>query len=310
MTEPKAPEATSFLDRIPSLGPAQRAIESIVIAVVTSTGLYLIGSVYVEAYYGRMSIEATSLDLAPPYIALQAAHVVQSLIEYPLTLLGFWVIYRWLVSKSDLLHRWYDRFHNRFGRLFLLIVNLAIVSPLLLAAFRASFDQGMFFASTLVGEVSELMTTFGLLLLVYVIWLSVSPRSTIFIQIRQRRLFPIALLFALYLLDALVATANDAALDAEVTMLGLAESSIEVSFTLAPGVNDTLPETPLVLITARNGKYYVVERQEYPPSRRPVAFMIPFDSVDMARTQRVNEANPQLVDFFMDDELLGTPEGP
>ena len=70
-----------MLDRIPSFGPAQRVIESLVIAVVTSTGLFLVGSVYIEAYYSRMSIDATSLDLAPPYIALQAAHVVQSLIE-------------------------------------------------------------------------------------------------------------------------------------------------------------------------------------------------------------------------------------
>src|SRR5215208_6157947 len=50
------------------LGPAQRFIEAAAIAVVTSTGLYLVGSVYTDAYYGRMSIEVTSLDLSPPYI--------------------------------------------------------------------------------------------------------------------------------------------------------------------------------------------------------------------------------------------------
>lgn len=296
-----------MLHRLPSLGPAQRAIESIVIAVVTSTGLFLVGSVYIESYYSRMSIDATSLDLAPPYIALQAAHVVQSLIEYPLTLLGIWVLYRLLASRFDRLHLWYDRFYNRFGRLFLLVVNLAIVSPLLLAAFRAGFDQGIYYASTLTGEVAELMTTFGSLLFVYVLWLSFGPRSMILLEVRQRKVVPIALLFALYLLDALVATARGAALDAEVMMAGAAETSLEVEFTLAPGVNDTLPQTPLIFIAARNGNYYVVERQETPPGRQPVAYVIPFDSVDMARTQRVNPANVQFVDFFNEAEMFGTP---
>ncbi len=306
MTEPEARPA-AFLDRIPGFGAAQRAIESIVIAVVTSTGLYLVGSVYVESYFGRMSIEATSLDLSPPYIALQAAHVVQSLIEYPLTLLGFWVIYRLLASRIDSLHRWYDRFHSRFGRLFLLIVNLAVVSPLLSAALRATIDQGMYFPSTLIGEVGELMTTFGTLLLIYVIWLSVGPRSLILTQIRQHKLVPIVLLFVLYLLDALVATADGAAVDAEATMTGAAESSIEITFTLSPGVEATLPETPLILAIARGGNYYVVERQPAPPSRRPLSYIVPFDSVELARTQRVNPAGPRIEDFILEDDLFGTP---
>ena len=55
-----------------------------VIAVGASTGLYLVGSVYTGSYYGRMSMEGTALDLTPPFIALQAAHVVESLLQYPL----------------------------------------------------------------------------------------------------------------------------------------------------------------------------------------------------------------------------------
>ena len=62
----------------PVFGAAQRVIESAVIAVATSTGLYLVGSVYTDAYFGRMSIEVTSLDLSPPFIALQSAHVLES----------------------------------------------------------------------------------------------------------------------------------------------------------------------------------------------------------------------------------------
>ena len=58
----------------PVFGAAQRVVESAVIAVATSTGLYLVGSVYTDAYYGRMSIEVTSLDLSPPFIALQSEY--------------------------------------------------------------------------------------------------------------------------------------------------------------------------------------------------------------------------------------------
>jgi hypothetical protein len=55
----------------------------------------------------------------------------------------------------------------------------------------------------------------------------------------------------------------------------------------------------------------VVERQESPPSRRPVAYVVPFDVVDSARTQRVNEADPaleDLVDEFMNE--IATPTAP
>jgi hypothetical protein len=292
-------------------GAAQRVVESAVIAVATSTGLYLVGSVYADAYYGRMSIEVTSLDLSPPFIALQSAHVLESLLEYPIALLFFYLLYRLLTSRIPRLRSWYDRARQRFGRLFLLIINLVIVSPLLVAAVRAGIDAGISSTSSVLSEVTGLMGTLGLLLLFYVIWLSFGPRQVILDQIRERKLIPILLLSVLYLLDALIATANGAAVDAELLMSGESDSSIEVVFTMATGVRDTLPSSGLLLVTARNGNYYVVERQGSPPSRRPVAYVVPFDVVDSARTQRVNEADPgleDLVDEIMDE--LATPTAP
>ena len=136
-------------EAIPVFGAAQRVIESAIIAVATSAGLYLIGSVYAEAYYSRLSIEVTSLDLAPAFIALQAAHVLESLLEYPLALLFFYLLYRLLTSRIARLRSWYDWTRQRFGRLFLLIVNLVIVSPLVIAAFQAGIDVGLTGASCL-----------------------------------------------------------------------------------------------------------------------------------------------------------------
>src|ERR671913_2091977 len=137
VTERDAPADTDDVipDRAsPVFGTAQRVIESAVIAVATSTGLYIVGSVYTDAYYGRMSIEVTSLDLSPPFIALQSAHVLESLLEYPLALLFFYLLYRVLTSRIPRLRSWYDRVKQRLGRLFLLIVNLLIVSPLVVAS--------------------------------------------------------------------------------------------------------------------------------------------------------------------------------
>jgi hypothetical protein len=293
-------------------GTAQRLIESAVIAVATSTGLYLVGSVYTDAYFSRMSIEVTSLDLSPPFIALQSVHVLESLLEYPSALLFFYLLYRLLTSRIPRLRSWYDRVKQRFGRLFLLIVNLAIVSPLMTAAVRAGIDAEMAGASTVRSDVASLMAGLGSLLFFYVIWLSFGPRDVIISQIRQRKLVPIVLLAALYLLDALIATANGAERDAELLLTGEAESSIEVIFTMTEGVRDTLPDTGLLLVTARNGNYYVVERQPIPPGRRPVAYVVPFDSVDSARMQRVNEADVELPEMLMDEIMreMGTPIAP
>jgi hypothetical protein len=309
-------DAADAADRTPQepiqvLGPAQRFIEAAAIAVVTSTGLYLVGSVYTDAYYGRMSIEVTSLDLSPPFITLQAAHALESLLEYPLALIFFYLLYRLLTSRIPRLRSWYDRARQRFGRLFLLIVNLVIVSPLVAATIQAGIDAGISSTSSVLSEITSLMGSVGSLLVFYVIWLSLGPRQVIISQIRERKLIPIVLLFALYLLDALISTANGAAADAERLLTGEADSSIEVVFTMSRGVRDTLPSSGLLLVTARNGNYYVVERQPFPPSGRPVAYVVPFDAVDSARTQRVNDADlaiDDLVDEIMDE--FATPTAP
>jgi hypothetical protein len=313
-TEREAPAdaADDAPERVaPVFGAAQRVIESAVIAVATSTGLYLVGSVYTDAYFGRISIEVTSLDLAPPFIALQSAHVLESLLEYPIALLFFYLVYRVLTSRIPRLRSWYDRARQRLGRLFLLIVNLLIVSPLVIAAVQASFDAGLTGASSVLGDVAGLMGTFGSLLFFYVIWLSFGPRQTIIAQIQERKIVPIVLLAAMYLLDALIATANGAAVDAELLMSGEADSSIEVAFTMKDGVRDTLP-SGLILVTARNGNYYVVEHQDTPPSRRPVAYVVPFDAVDSARTQRVNDADPALDQILINEIMneFATPTAP
>ena len=49
----------------PTLETARRIAESVIIAALSSAGLYLVGSVYTDAYYGRLAIEVTSLELAP-----------------------------------------------------------------------------------------------------------------------------------------------------------------------------------------------------------------------------------------------------
>ena len=126
------------------------------------------------------------------------------------------------------------------------------------------------------------------------VWLSLGPRLTLFSQVRQRKLIPIALLFAVYLLDALMATAHGAALDAELLMLGESDSSIEVEFSMVEGVDAEFPATGLILVTARNGNFYVVERQDFPPSGAPTAYVIPFDVVDVARTRRLTAADLQV----------------
>jgi hypothetical protein len=303
--EPEAPPVERPITAIPAYGATRRVIESAIIAVATSATLYLVGSVYTEAYYGRMSIDVTSLDLAPPFIALQATHVVTSLLQYPTTLLIVFGIYRMLSSQMPRLRSWYDRVYQRLGRLLLLVVNVLIVSPLLVAAIRAGSDLGMLYNSSVLSEVATLLETFGFLLLVYVIWLSFGPRLVILSQIREHKPIPIALIFIVYLLDSLIATAHGAALDAELLMTGQSDTSIEIAFTTADGVRGTLPQSGLLLVTARGGNYYVVEQQSFPPSVRPIAYVVPFDSVDVARLQRLNAA-----DVASEDEFLFGEDGP
>jgi hypothetical protein len=297
---PVPPETTSLLagslPAVPGFGAAQRLVESVLLAAITSTGLYLVGSVYIDAYFGRMSMDATSLDLAPPYVALQAMHVLPSLLEYPITLGILVGIYRLLRPRLERAHDAYDWMRRRMGRVFLFLINLVVVSPLLLATIRSMMDPLTMMSASVVGEVTELMRVFGGLLFFYVIWLSFSARRDVLGELRHRRWMPIVLLGMLYLLDALIASAHGAAQDAELLMSGYSASSMAITFDDPTGELDDLAQKELLLVITRNGMFYVVERQPYPASAQPVAYMIPGDQIVKARVQRVVPATQELVE--------------
>jgi hypothetical protein len=297
---PVPPETTSLLagslPAVPGFGAAQRLVESVLLAAITSTGLYLVGSVYIDAYFGRMSMDATSLDLAPPYVALQAMHVLPSLLEYPIALGILVGIYRLLRRRLERAHDAYDWMRRRMGRVFLFLINLVVVSPLLLATIRSMMDPLTMMSASVVGEVTELMQVFGGLLFFYVIWLSFSARRDVLGELRHRRWMPIVLLGMLYLLDALIASAHGAAQDAELLMSGYSASSMAITFDDPTGELDDLAQKELLLVITRNGMFYVVERQPYPASAQPVAYMIPGDQIVKARVQRVVPATQELVE--------------
>ncbi len=295
---PRPPESISLLAEslpaVPGIGAAQRLVESVLLAAATSTGLYLVGSVYVDAYFGRMSIDATSLDLAPPYVALQAMHVLPSLLEYPLALGILAGLYRLLGRRLERVQDVYHWMRSRLGRIFLLVINLIVVSPLLLSTINSIIDPLNMMSASVVSEVSELMQVFGGLLLIYVLWLSFGARRDILSELRRHRWVPIVLLGMLYLLDALIASAHGAAQDAETLMTGYSASSLAITFDDPSGELDDLAQKELLLVITRNGMFYVVERQPYPASSQPVAYMIPGDQIVNARVQRVVPATQEL----------------
>src|SRR3954468_9711923 len=114
----------------PALESARRIAESVIIALVSSAGLYLVGTVYTDAYYGRLAIEVASLDLPPPYVALQSVHALWGLLDYPLMLLLVYVLYRIIASPSRRLGQWLARARERFPRLVPVLANLIVVAPL------------------------------------------------------------------------------------------------------------------------------------------------------------------------------------
>ncbi len=304
--EERAEAATVSSETVAAM---RRLVESVVIAVATSTGLYLVGSVYTDAYYGRMSIEATALDLPPIYIGLQSMHVLQALLGYPTTLLVFYVLARLLASQVRWLRVRYDRARRRFERAVLLVTNLVVVLPLVLDAMRGVGQQSMLSNSTISG-VNVLLSNVLVVLVGYVIWLSFGPRALIFTQIRERKIIPIVLVLLAYLLNALITTADSGAAAAEVFMLGAADSALTVEFTMRDELPEALSTSDLLLVTVRGGNYYVVERQSYPPDGRPNSYIVPSASVEFAHVRRLNEAGVHLVDFLDPverRELLGEP---
>lgn len=299
MSEPPLPpESISLLAEslpdVPGIGAAQRLVESVLLAAATSTGLYLVGSVYTDTYFGRMSIDATSLDLSPPYVALQSMHVLPTLLDYPITLGMLFGLYRLLGRRLTRVHAAYDWLRRRAGRAFLFLINLIVVSPLLVATIRSMLDPLNMMSASVVSEVNDLMQVFGGILLVYVLWLSFGARRDILSEIRRRRWVPIVLLGVLYLLDSLISTAHGAAQDAELLMSGFSSSSLTITFNDPSGELADLEQKDLLLVIVRGGIYYVVERQPYPASTQPVAYMIPGDQVANARVQRVVPATQEL----------------
>jgi hypothetical protein len=286
---------------------ARRIIEPVVIAVATSTGVYLVGSVYTDAYYGRMSIDAAALDLTPPFIALQAVHVLQSLVVYPVLLLVLYLLYRAVTARLPQVRSWSGQQLQRFGRPALLVVNGLTVFPLILAAASAGANPALIQTTSALSEVASLMQVAGLALAVYVVWVSLGPRKLLLAEFQQRRVLPIVLVFVLYLLGSLVQTADRARANAEQLMTGASDASVAVSFTMTTGVA-TLPSTDLLLVAIRNGHYFVVERQPDPPSRTPSAYAIPIRAVDAVHMERVIPAAPSSEGIVI--ELFPTTPAP
>ena len=211
----------------PTLETARRIAESVIIAVISSAGFFLVGSVYTDAYYGRLSIEVTSLDLAPPYVALQSIHALWGLLEYPLVLLLVYVLYRTLASPARRMGPWFAQARQRLPRLLPVLANLVVVAPLLLDALISFRERELPHRSVLT-EVTSVLGYAGLALLGYVVWLGWSQRRFLVHEIRARKLVPIALVFLAYLLSALVTTGVVAELAAVELLTGDAGVALQV----------------------------------------------------------------------------------
>ncbi len=272
-----------------AVSSARRLMESFFIAILGSTGLYLVGSVYTDAYYSRMSIEVNALNLPTTYVAVQASHVLQALLGYPTSLLIFWGMYRVLSGRTRWLHSAYRWVRGRAERTVLLITNLVVISPLVIDATRA-ITRGAVPSATTVAEVSNLLGTTVTLLFIYAIWLSFGPRLTFFAELRRRRPIPIVLLLLAYLSGALIATADAGSEAAKIFLQGQSENSLAVEFTMRPDRDPLETDADLLLVSFSNGNYFVVERQPDPPARRPVSYMVPLASIDFASVRRVNDA--------------------
>lgn len=275
----------------PSLAAGRRLIESLVVAVVTSTGVYLVGSVYTEAYYGRMSIDANALDWPTTYVALQAVHALQSLLVYPVVVLLLYLLDRFVTARLPRPRSWLVRQIDRFGSLAILVINGLVVLPLIVAAVAAGSNPALIQTTSALSEVVSLMQVTGLALLVYVVWLSLERRAFLVAELRRRQIVPLVLVIAVYLLGALVNTANRARYNAERLMTGASDASLAVTFVMADDM-PPLPSANLILVAMRNGHHFVVERQPDPPSRAPRSYAVPFRAVDSVEMERVNLAPP------------------
>lgn len=311
---PAPPSATATnppqapLTSRPVLDTVRRVGESIIIAAFTSAGFYLVGSVYTEAFYSRLSIEVTSLDLAPPYIALQSTHALQGLLSYPTMLLLGFMLYRSLAAPGRILHETLMAAMRRAPRLVHVLGNLLVITPLIIEIGINSLYEQELEPDSVLAEAISVLGNASMVLLLYAIWLGWSQRQFLVTQIRARRVIPIILLGGVFLLNAMVSTATVATLAAEQLLTGTADDSMGVDFTLHPGVTDILTGRDLILVSARNGSYYVVERQPEPPSGTPRSFMIPMASVQIAEVQRLHDANRTILDTVMEEATQAAGE--
>ena len=180
---------------------------------------------------------------------------------------------------------------RRFPRLLSILANVVVVAPLLLDALASFREQELPHRSVLT-EVHSVFGHAGLVLLGYVVWLGWSQRRFLVNEVRSRKLTPIALVFLAYLLSALATTGVVAELAAVELLTGASEASLRVEFVTKPDVLPELAGKELILVTTRNGAYYVVEREPSPPSQQPTSYVVPLTAVEAARVRR-----------FSDDEI-------
>jgi hypothetical protein len=287
--ETTVPSTAAPAETSPTLVAARRIGESVLIAAFASTGLYLVGTVYTDAYYGRLSIETTSLDLAPAYIALQSVHALSGLLQYPSILLIYALLLR-LVRSSERARDWLERARRRAPRLLPVLANLAVVGPLLIVDLWLLVSLPDPALGSALNEVWDLLVIAGPALLIYAVWIGWSQRALMVSRIRAHAFVPIVLVAIVYVLTVLVQSAVTATVAAELLLTGMSDNAMLVAFT--PKSSQTAPpaERELILVTKRSGAFYVVERQPFPPSERPTAYVISMSSVDRAETRRVNDA--------------------
>lgn len=266
----------------PSLEPVRRVAESVVIAAISSVALYLVGFVYVDAYYGRLSLEILSPDLPSPYVALQSIHALWGLLNYPLTLLIAIVMYHVIADPARRPGQWLEAARKRFPRLLPALTNVLVVAPLILKA-GASWQSRELPHRSVLAEITSVLGYVGVILLAYALWLGWSRHRYLVPEIQARRAVPIVLVFAAYLLSALVYTGEAAELAAVDLLTGASPATTRVTFVTRPGVFPERAGMDLVLVAERSGTYYVVAWEPSPPSPWATSYAIPASTIDAVR---------------------------
>ncbi|MDQ2654334.1 MAG: hypothetical protein M3Z20_14970 [Chloroflexota bacterium] len=264
-----------------SLETVRRIAEPIIIAAISSVALYLVGFVYIDAYYGRLSLEILSPELPSPYVALQSIHALWGLLDYPLTLLMAIVLYRVLAEPSRGPGQWLAQARERYPHLLPILTNLVVVAPLLLTV-GASWQAHELPHRSVLAEITSVLGYVGVILLIYVLWLG-WQRRYLLSEIQARKAVPMALVFTAYLLSALVQTGEAAELAAVDLLTGASPAAMRVTFVTRPGVFPELADMDLVLVAERSGTYYVVEWEASPPSPWATSYAIPTSAIDAVR---------------------------